>query len=166
MEIYLIRHAIAENAAEGKKDEERNIIDKGFKETKKISKILKNLKAKPDFIISSPLTRAVQTADIIAKKFKYKKKIILAKELLPESKPSDIMELVKSKIDSKTKRIFIIGHMPLLGNFISFLLGVKNYTFDIEKSGVYIIDLNIDENNQVEGKLKGYLIPSIARRLA
>ncbi|MGC8770052.1 MAG: phosphohistidine phosphatase SixA [Brevinematia bacterium] len=165
MEIYIVRHALAENADEKKDDKDRSLIDKGFKETKAIGKILKKLDVKPDLLVSSPLTRAIQTADIIASKLNYKKKINVAKELLPESKPEDILNLITSKIGSKVKSLIIVGHMPLLGEFISFLLGIKNFVFEIEKSGVYIIEMNFNEKKQIEAIFKGYITPSMARRL-
>ncbi len=165
MEIFIIRHALAENTDEKKEDKDRELVEKGFKDTKAIAKVLNKLKVGPDLLVSSPLTRAIQTAEIIANKLNYKKKINVAKELLPESKPEDILNLIKSKIGSKVKTLVIVGHMPLLGEFISFLLNIKNFCFDIEKSGVYIIELNFNDNKSIESILKGYITPSMARRL-
>ncbi|MCX7821559.1 MAG: phosphohistidine phosphatase SixA [Brevinematales bacterium] len=165
MEIFVIRHALAENASEKKNDKERELVEKGFKETKAIAKVLKKIGVKPDLLVSSPLTRAIQTADIIAGKLGYKKKINVAKELLPESKPEDILNLIKSKIGSKVESLVLVGHMPMLGDFISFLLGVKNFSFEIEKSGVYIIELKFNDKKEFETEFKGYITPSIARRL-
>ncbi len=69
MDLVLFRHADALNVGEAgiKTDEERPLSDKGKVRAKASARGLKALGLKPDLILSSPLVRARQTAEIVAR---------------------------------------------------------------------------------------------------
>ena len=58
------------------RDRKRSLTSQGLKEVRAISKSLKLLNVKFDTIFSSPLTRALQTATVVANRYKLKNKII------------------------------------------------------------------------------------------
>ena len=76
MDLYIIRHGYAgEFISNPVLDRERKLTPQGIKEVHKISKVIKLLNVKFDKIFSSPLPRALQTATVIANRYKLKNKI-------------------------------------------------------------------------------------------
>src|SRR5204862_5047285 len=66
MEIYLVRHGIAEEGHEKLRDGSRALTDKGRRRFQKTARAFGKLGRKLDLILTSPLVRAVQTAEILA----------------------------------------------------------------------------------------------------
>lgn len=66
MLIYLMRHADAEPAAPGQADADRRLTDKGLRRTRATVKVLQRLGVELSLVLTSPLARARQTAEIIA----------------------------------------------------------------------------------------------------
>ena len=82
--------------------------------------MLKNLNTKPDVILSSPYLRSRQTAEIVAKEFKYKKdKLNFSDLLLPTGQSEPIIDEIIEKY--MVEELVIIGHEPCLGLLISTL---------------------------------------------
>lgn len=65
VELYLIRHGIAADRKNYGNDEERPLTDKGRRKTKKVAYQLHKLGKQFDLILTSPLVRARQTAEIL-----------------------------------------------------------------------------------------------------
>ena len=71
MDLFILRHGYAGNRlSDSKKDTKRQLTVSGKKEVVEIEKSLKKLGVKFNVIFSSPLTRAFQTAKIIAEEYK------------------------------------------------------------------------------------------------
>src|SRR5438046_2369679 len=66
MELYFLRHGEADWPDWKKSDDERPLTDFGKKEVRDVAKFLARLKVRPDLIVTSPLPRAAQTAEIAA----------------------------------------------------------------------------------------------------
>ena len=79
MELYLMRHGIAEEASRTGKDRDRALTEEGIERTRATGKALVQVGVKFDLILSSPYLRAWQTAEIIAHELKCSK---LLKQLL------------------------------------------------------------------------------------
>lgn len=74
MEVYILRHGKAEEHTQNNaSDAKRKLTETGKKELECIAKAMKNLEIEVDEIISSPLVRAKQTAEIVLKHLKNKK---------------------------------------------------------------------------------------------
>ncbi len=132
MEIYIVRHG---DALEGEPDELRELSEKGKKQAKKVGKILKNLDAEISEIFSSPLTRAIQTAEIIAKEINFNGEIKITELLNPSSNPDEILnELMVMKKD----KILLVGHQPFLGNFI---INFGNFEVEMKKGSLCKIEI-------------------------
>lgn len=121
MKIYLVRHAEAVEQAEGLEDGTRWLTAKGRKTMQKASKRLHRQKVRPELIITSPLTRAVQTAELLMSELGRKSELAADRLLAPDSSPEQVMALIRSqhKIDS----IMLVGHEPLLSRTAALLLG-------------------------------------------
>src|SRR5438046_10200958 len=66
MDLYFLRHGEADWPDWQKSDDERPLTDFGKKEVRDVPKFLARLKVRPDLIVTSPLPRAAQTAEIAA----------------------------------------------------------------------------------------------------
>jgi phosphohistidine phosphatase len=120
MNIYLIRHGDAERTAPGFSDFERELSKEGKLQLKKSAEKWKNLVDRFDYIISSPLTRAIQTAKIIADVFEYNNEIIKDERLGCGGDTQGLIEIADS-LDGD--ELAFIGHQPdfsqHVSNFIS-----------------------------------------------
>ncbi len=72
MQLYFLRHGEADWPGWTKPDDERPLTDFGKKEVRQVAKFLNRLKVKPDLIVTSPLPRALQTAEVAAEQLKTK----------------------------------------------------------------------------------------------
>lgn len=133
MNLYFIRHATAEPKADS--DAQRNLTAEGKEEAKLLGKGLKKLGIKPDEILTSPLNRAVQTAEIIAQVMKMGKKPVVFPQLENGHSSSELFEVIK-KYD-KQSSLFLVGHMPSLAEHLAEFLGVgRPQAFPLDKGGI------------------------------
>jgi phosphohistidine phosphatase len=120
MELYFLRHAIAEDKRPGGKDAERALTPEGIQKMKAAVKGMKKLKISFDRVLSSPLTRAVQTAEIVAKGLDHKDKIQIVPFLEPGGDYRDFLGILK-ECEGDASLLFV-GHQPDLSWFIARLL--------------------------------------------
>jgi phosphohistidine phosphatase len=118
MNIYLIRHGDAESISVSKADFDRKLTSKGKDSIKKAAEGWKKIISSVDVIASSPLTRSVQTAEIVASVYNFQEKIITDKRLSSGCKPEDVLEFIKS-LSSDIANIAIVGHEPDLSRTLS-----------------------------------------------
>ncbi len=119
MNLYLIRHAIAEEEAQSGEDSQRALTEKGAKKMRAIAKGLRALGIEFDFILSSPYVRSEQTANIIADVFKIKKKIAMSENLTPLGDPDLLFAEINEKYSVNS--LAIVGHEPYLSTLVSLL---------------------------------------------
>jgi phosphohistidine phosphatase len=67
MKLFLLRHGKADWPDWHGPDAERPLTEEGVEEMQQVAAALKRLKASPDLILSSPLPRALRTAEIAAR---------------------------------------------------------------------------------------------------
>src|SRR5450631_4248447 len=96
MNIYLLRHGIAvdPSAPDFAKDAERPLTTKGKRRLRQIAEAMGALKISFDLILSSPYVRAQQTAEIVAKALKRRKKLKFTDELTPGGNPKSVIQLL------------------------------------------------------------------------
>ncbi|MGH2574208.1 MAG: phosphohistidine phosphatase SixA [Ignavibacteria bacterium] len=144
MDIYLIRHGDSvELDYEIAIDGNRYLTPQGRNKTAEAAERLKELKTEFDVILTSPLVRAVQTAEITASVLGYKGEIKTASELTPGSSFQKFLQLIKR--NSSFKTIACFGHSPDVNVFCSGLLksNAKDTKIDFKKSSVCKIDYDI-----------------------
>ena len=119
MELYILRHGEAgKRIPSGSKDSERPLTVAGQEEVAKIAGALAKLNVRIDFIVTSPLKRARQTAEAVAKVLKVKKSSMEDwNELKPEGRRLELYrKLSQFKPDSS---ILVVGHEPYLSTMVS-----------------------------------------------
>lgn len=165
MEIIILRHGEAGvQVPPPGQDEERTLTDSGKKEVEDIAKSIKALKLKVGLIATSPLTRSLETAKIVAKTLNKTKELESWDELKPEGERNALYErLSKLKDDSS---VLIVGHEPYLGNMIGELIaGKSSCRIAIKKGGMARISIN-SLTPKASGQLKWLLTPKQIRKLS
>jgi len=154
MLIYLLRHG---DAAESVDDRIRPLSELGVENTQKIAEYLKSINTCIDLIITSPLLRAYQTAQIVIKVLKYDKNLLETDNLLPESyRESIINELSKYSNDSN---LLLVGHQPLLGDLLAHFTKQPHTAAKIVKSALACIQIEQPINSN-KGFLKWLVTPN------
>ena len=144
MELIIVRHAIAEEkeefAKKGLEDQLRPLTLKGRKRMQKVSLRLRDFIKEVDVIVSSPLTRARQTAEILSQIY-FETKVLEAPELVPHSPPQAFVKWLRMQARTY-KKVVIVGHEPHLGTLASYLLSGTTESFiDLKKSGVMVLKM-------------------------
>ncbi|WP_277057390.1 phosphohistidine phosphatase SixA [Trichlorobacter lovleyi] len=121
MVIYLVRHAEAVERSEGLDDGVRWLTRKGRKATQKAGSRLHRKRVRPDLVITSPLTRAVQTAELLMAALGERTELIADSGLAPDATLEQLIALITSR--RKLGSIMLVGHEPLLGQAAALLLG-------------------------------------------
>jgi phosphohistidine phosphatase len=117
--IYIIRHAIAEEAASTGRDEDRALTAEGRKKMKRAARGLASLGVAPAHLLSSPLVRAQQTAEIVVEAFPALK-IETCDLLAPGVDERALTRLLNQSYAGVD--VALVGHEPDLGEMLSFWL--------------------------------------------
>jgi phosphohistidine phosphatase len=138
MNLYLLRHGIAvdPSAPDFAKDAERPLTTKGKRRLRQIAEAMGALKISFDLILSSPYVRAKQTAEIVAKTLKRRKKLKFTDELTPGGNPRSVIQLLND-LRPRPKNILLVGHEPYLSKLIALLTaGTTNMEIDLKKGSL------------------------------
>ena len=152
MKLYLLRHGIADWPDWDRSDDERPLTEKGKKEMRRMAKFLRDLKVRPARILSSPLPRAWQTAEIAAEH--------LELELREEGDLGHGFNVAKlRKIISRQSGVdlMLVGHEPDFSAVIRALTGGE---VKLAKGGLARVDL---ADGAERGRLVWLLTPKMAR---
>ena len=153
MQLYFLRHGEADWPGWTKPDDERPLTDFGRKEVRQVAKFLNRLKVKADLIVTSPLPRALQTAEVAAEQLKTKLRQDEALE--PGFGISELRTVLKRH---GSKVLMLVGHEPDFTSVISALTGAS---LKLSKAGVVLVDIDSETE---KGKLLWLFPPKFARK--
>jgi len=156
MDIYLIRHGIPVEL-------DNEIVDEGFRyltvagrnHCKVVAHKLKGMKSNFEVIFSSPLVRAVQTAETFASVMKYDGEVKTAIELMGGSSFSRFIQLIRRNSHYKSMAIF--GHVPDVNTFSLGLIknrNIKDLKINFKNASVCKVKYDVDTD---EGKFEWFL---------
>ncbi len=154
MKLYFLRHGKADWPAWDRPDDERPLNKEGRREMKRIAKFLAGLKLKPMILLTSPLPRARQTAEIAGKALDLE--VRQERGLVPGFNVTKLRALFKRVGD---KDVMIVGHEPDFTNVIGALTGGDA---KLGKGGIARVDL--EGARSTKGQLIWLIPPQIARR--
>lgn len=140
MKLLIIRHAEAldSDGIHIRSDFDRPLSKKGIKQSNKLKKNLVRANFFPEIVLSSPLVRTSQTSKLVFPDISLKNHIYFEKpELQPGANPEIICKIIK-EFNSQT--VAIIGHMPDVGIFVSWLIGLVNSSIEMEKCGAALVE--------------------------
>lgn len=124
MNLYLIRHSIAENISIDKKDFDRELTEEGKFVIKKTSEAWKNYIGNVDVVFTSPLKRAIQTAEIISSNLQEIPNLIKDNNLGTGSRTADLIDILNSL---EYKNVVVVGHQPDLSQHINNFCGTGSF---------------------------------------
>ncbi|MGA2215129.1 MAG: phosphohistidine phosphatase SixA [Bryobacteraceae bacterium] len=140
MEIYILRHGIAEDAPAGQPDAERALTSDGRKKLRSVLRSAAASGVAPSLILTSPLKRALQTAQIAAEILEYPGELLRTRTLEPNSSPKAIWDEIRVHKDEA--RILLVGHEPLFGRLMAYLLGSPDLQVEFKKGAMACIELD------------------------
>ncbi len=121
MNLYLLRHASAGTRRPNPLLDLKRPLDKeGKQHCLQLAHVLNSLKITFDLVISSPLKRSIQTAQLVATETGYESKILLSNALAPEATFPDFQQLLHHA--SPHENLLVVGHNPNLQAFLGALL--------------------------------------------
>lgn len=139
MEVYLLRHGIAEVRRPGRADEKRVLTEKGRERLRAVLEVARNAGVSPSLILTSPYPRAAQTAEMAAEILGCKK-VVPTKALLPGASRETVWEEIRAHREETG--ILLAGHEPLLGEAASFLVGAAWVLVEMKKGALVAIDID------------------------
>jgi phosphohistidine phosphatase len=157
MEIYILRHGIADEAKAGVPDKDRALTDPGREKLHAVLEQAHEAGAKPTLILTSPYRRALQTARIAGHVLGCNK-IVETEVLTPDSTPKAVWEAICGH--RKLGALLLAGHEPLLGMTVGYLLGAPSLRVDLKKAALVRIDQET-LSGAPRGVLKWMLTPRL-----
>jgi phosphohistidine phosphatase len=140
MKLYLMRHGPAEESAASGLDADRALTSSGRERVRAVAKALAGNGEEPLHVATSPLVRAVQTAEIVAMVTKLEDRAGTL-EVRREAAPGGMcLPFVRSLAAAGTKRAMLVGHEPDLSVLVASLLG----TFDLPFEKAMVVALQLD----------------------
>jgi phosphohistidine phosphatase len=149
MDLYILRHGKAGQSFNRPEDSDRKLTSEGRGDIRKVARWIRSKKIRFEVIATSPLTRAYETAEIVARTLKEKDRLEIWDELSPDG-DRDTVFYHAAQYD-KDAAVILIGHEPALSGFIgntitggdsaSIILAkggmakIRNYSFDRKPSG-------------------------------
>lgn len=159
MHVYLLRHGIAEDDRPGLIDADRALTPEGRRKLRHVLKAVAESGLKPPLILSSPLKRALQTAELAKDVLKCEQEVLKTKALTPGSSPELAWEEIRAHRNEEA--LLLVGHNPLFDLLGPFLLGVPNLLVDFKKGAILRVDIE-SFNAQPRGVLRWYLTAKLS----
>ncbi len=121
MNLFILRHASAGTSRPNPLIDKKRPLDKeGKRHCLQLATILNAQKTQFDLVISSPLKRSLQTAQLVATETGYEAQIVKSEALSPTATSNDFQKLLQSIVGKEN--ILLVGHNPNLGIFLAGLL--------------------------------------------
>lgn len=160
--LYLIRHGLAaERGKDYPDDSKRPLTNSGITALRKEASALTELDVTFDIIISSPLVRAKQTADVIAQGLAGKPPVILSDALSPAGSQSSLFQELGKHM--RKASIALVGHEPNMGELAARLLGAKG-AIEFKKGAICRIDFEVFPPKGL-GTLRWLATPRMLRKM-
>ena len=162
-ELYIVRHDIAEERGDAWPDDtKRPLTEEGMHRMRRAARSLARIGVCVDVVLTSPLVRTRQTAELFAAAFSPHPAVVNLDALGPDGSASAIIaELDKY---SKKKRIAMVGHEPGVGDLASRLAGMKQ-PMEFKKGAICRIDFEVFPPKG-RGQLRWFVTPKMLRKLA
>ncbi|HSD51478.1 MAG TPA: phosphohistidine phosphatase SixA [Candidatus Methylomirabilis sp.] len=153
LKLYFLRHGEAGSRQEWRGDDaERPLTAAGKKRMKREGAAMWKLKLPLDLIISSPLARALQTAEIVAKAQRSTARLITDGRLRPGFGPKHLAALLAEHRDARG--VMLVGHEPDFSETISRVTGGGR--LEMKKGALAYVE--VEDRASVKGTLV-WLIP-------
>jgi phosphohistidine phosphatase len=161
-ELYFVRHGLAEERGDAWPDDtKRPLTEEGMARLRKAVRGLAGMGVSIDVVLTSPLVRARQTADIVAGGLEPRPSIVNIDSLAPAGSYAAVLADLEKH--SRKCRLALVGHEPMLGELAARLIGSR-HPIEFKKGGVCRIDVETLPPAG-PGDLRWLLTPKILRAL-
>ncbi len=156
MKIYFLRHGLAGDRSEWKGDDfARPLTEEGIAKMQRTAATFAKLELDLDRILTSPLVRAYQTAEIVAKQFKMMDKLVKDERLGGNFGIKFIAEILAEY--SPVDALMLVGHEPGMSETVSHLIGGGRVVF--KKGSLACVELS--DNKSLYGELVWLIPPKV-----
>ena len=162
VELYLIRHGLAAQRGDSYPDDtKRPLTPRGIERLQQEAEGLVELDVTFDVILTSPLVRTRQTAEIIAGAFDPHPHLVNVEALAPGGSHQAVLADLEKH--ARRNRIAIVGHEPEIGELAARLIGT-GHPIEFKKGAICRIDVDTLPPSG-PGALRWLLTPKILRKL-
>ena len=163
MVIYFVRHANPglKHFSDAAKDEKRPIDKIGEEQSHDVGRALAAIGVTVNVILSSPLTRAMQTAAIVSQELGHEEKLVIDDSLRPEATFDKFKALLNRHKDKPS--IMVVGHDPSMTEFVNKVLsgGGPLAVIEMKKGGVAKVEKDIHR----QAVLKWVMPPKVVQKI-
>ena len=142
MELYIVRHGLAQPLGQKNDftDEKRTLTSQGRDRMREVARGLRKLGVRPELVLTSPLARAQETAEIVADTLGVDRQMLVATpNLAPGGSFEDLFAEIKEK---RVESIALVGHEPDLGELAGLIIsGEGRVPLPLRKGGACHIDV-------------------------
>ena len=143
MILYLLRHAKAIPRQGGIPDEQRYLTSEGREAFHQAALHFRERGLNADLVLTSPLIRSVQTAEILACTLDFAGPLLVEPLLAPGFGRSQLRRLINQH--QTIQELVLVGHEPDLSLLTTSLLGIKVH-FTLKKGD--LVAMEFDENGK------------------
>jgi phosphohistidine phosphatase len=159
-QLYLIRHGVAAERGEAWPDDaKRPLTERGMSRLRKGARGLARLGVSLDIVLTSPLVRTRQTAEIVAAAFDPRPSLVNVDGLAPDGSYQAVLADLEKQ--SKRAHIALVGHEPGIGELAARLIGTR-HPVEFKKGAICRIDVEALPPAG-PGSLRWFLTPKILR---
>ena len=157
MQLLFLRHGPAESKNDWSgDDEDRPLSPEGKQVMNEVGRSLRKQGMRPELILTSPVIRAKQTADIVGECLDAPEKVVVDKRLAPGFGPKQLEKMLRDHGDSEV--LMFVGHDPDLSELVRDLTGAGRLS--IRKGG--LAQVEIPDRKLMKGRLISLLVPTPA----
>ena len=166
MDVLVVRHGVAldrvEAESQGVPDSERPLTAEGQRRMKGVARGLSGRVPEVDVLISSPLLRARQTAELLRERYRGLT-CIESEALLPDAEPPALARVLNEHASERV--VAVVGHEPHLSGWVGWsLAGEPRSIVELRKGGACFLRFAAAVSAG-EGRLHWLMTPALARRL-
>lgn len=145
-QLLLVRHGKSEWGNAHLPDFERPLNPRGHRNAPEMASRLAFKDLIPQFIVSSPATRAITTARHFSQVWEIPTDHLQQEQEIYEADPTTLLKIVNN-LDDKYSRIALFGHNPGFTDFVNYLTGAGIY--NIPTCGTVLISFNTDNWKEI-----------------
>lgn len=140
MELYILRHGIAEDLRAGLADSDRALTPEGVDKLRQTLQTARGAGVEPSLILSSPYKRAWQTAELAREILGVGEAIVPENSLVPNGDPRDVWLALRTWRHAGS--LLLASHEPLCGYLTAHLLNSPLLRVDVKKGALIRIDFD------------------------
>jgi phosphohistidine phosphatase len=134
--LYFVRHGKAGHHSAAADDDERRLTEDGIAVLKGAGPLLRRLNLRPDLVLSSPLPRALQTAELMVEGLGIAGEPVIDDRLRPGAAWGDLARAMTAYPDAR--RVMFVGHEPDLSGAMRLLTGAASVR--MRKGGIGCVE--------------------------